>query len=127
MLVAQRGALRIGYFQTILNIFRKSTQQSCVVSHLFGWCAPGRTGRAGQRDQGEWLSVDGVEGTKRLHREPPSIMRLAPFVPQDALMEDTMRAAGFADYLNKDSAADQLSYLIMSATGGATESMERQP
>lgn len=69
--------------------------------------------------------LDGVEATKRLKREQPSITVVGLSVHQDALMEETMRAAGAAAYLTKDSAADQLYRLIRSATSSSGESTER--
>ena len=71
--------------------------------------------------------LDGVEATRRLKREQPSMTVIGLSVHQDALMEETMRAAGADAYLTKDSAADQLYRLIRSPTSPAAESMERRP
>jgi DNA-binding NarL/FixJ family response regulator len=68
--------------------------------------------------------VDGIEATRRLRQEQPTIAVVGLSVHNNPQIERAMRDAGAAGFLTKDSAVEQLYVAIQEALGQIKTTVE---
>ena len=70
--------------------------------------------------------IDGVEATRRIRQDHPTIAVVGLSVHGTSQVEAAMKAAGAAVFVSKDSAGDELYQAIMAARGMRSRDIERE-